>query len=331
MAVRSGLADDRNAPERLGLRGAWVIRPLMAQSDVGMPRPDHPTKHSEIRHAKPITATRWIRAMSGGTQSQMCEADDGHTYVVKSCWNPQGRRTLVNEWIANELYRHCGLSVAVGIPIRIAGTVLADLCKLPSPRYWNLDPSFTLHFGSQLPVNPEQEAIYDFVPAQLLRSVMNLQHFLGALVLDCWLANVDVRQSVFFRGTPKRWVENSMVHSSKKGLIALMIDNGQCFNGGQWSFKTAQPVTPYRAGGVYAGVSGLQSFSPWIERIAAISTNLLDALRTNVPAEWMFQDENALDCLLEDLFRRKSLVPRLLSEVHLRTPSAFPNWKAARS
>ena len=75
-------------------------------------------------------------------------------------------------------------------------------------------------------------------------------------------------------------------------------------------------------------MSGLESFARWIERIAAISTNLLDALRTNIPAEWVFQDENALDCLLEDLFRRKRLVPRLLSEVQLTTPSAFPDWNA---
>ena len=309
-------------------RARWSRLAPTGLFDAGMPRPDHPTNRSKIDLAKPVTATRWIRAMSGGTQSQLCEADDGHTYVVKSCWNPQGRRTLVNEWIATELIRRCGLCVAVGIPIRVDSEVLADLCRLSSPRYWNLDPSFTLHFGSRLPVNPEQQAVYDFVPAPLLGSVLNRQHFVGALALDCWLANVDVRQAVFFRGTPRRWVENSMVHGSKKALIALMIDNGQCFNGGRWSFKTAQPVTPYRASEVYAGVSGLESFARWIERIAAISTNLLDALRTNIPAEWVFQDENALDCLLEDLFRRKRLVPRLLSEVQLTTPSAFPDWNA---
>lgn len=284
--------------------------------------------YARIRRTSPVVAVGRIRSMSGGAQSQLLEGEDGHQYVVKSVWNPQSRRTLVNEWIGGGLFRYCGIATAPSAPVLVNGPVLAELVAVPEiASHWNLDTLIHLHHGSQLPVNPDAKALYDFLPEALLSTADNLDHFIGAMAVDCWIGNVDARQAVFFRGSVKHWARRMNTHRSKMGLIALMIDHGHAFNGRRWMLKDAQPPAPYRGGSVYQAVTGLASFSPWIEQINALSPTMVDDLRMSMPEEWEEGDENALDCLLEDLDRRKSAVPQLLDQVRQAYPAFFPNWR----
>jgi hypothetical protein len=55
--------------------------------------------HPPMKQA-PIKITSLIRRMCGGSQAQLVQGDDGHSYVCKFVGNPQGTRTLINEWIA---------------------------------------------------------------------------------------------------------------------------------------------------------------------------------------------------------------------------------------
>jgi hypothetical protein len=49
--------------------------------------------------------------------------------------------------------------------------------------------------GSECPVNPENTAIFDFLPAKLLPQVVNLPDFAKAFVLDKWPYQTDRRQA----------------------------------------------------------------------------------------------------------------------------------------
>lgn len=274
-----------------------------------------------------VSAVRRLRTLRGGSQAQLVQANDGHIYAVKSFNNPQGRRTLVNEWIATILFRVCGISVAEQSPIAVRCQLLAELrADQETGRWWSADGALP-HFGSRLPVNPDQHAIYDFLPDHLLSSVANLSDFAGALVLDTWLGNVDTRQVVFYRGQLKELPDRPLSNRQQRGMMAIMIDQGQCFNALSWQLNNCSPIKPFQWGNVYTSVAGLDSFGRWLDRIDAITRANLEGLRLTIPEEWIAGDETHLDRLFEDLIRRKAALPQLLTETRENYPVFFPNWQ----
>ena len=48
---------------------------------------------------------------------------------------------------------------------------------------------------------------------------------------------------------------------------AVMIDQGFCFTAGEWNFPGAPLRGLYARNRVYEGVTGRESFGPWIERL----------------------------------------------------------------
>jgi hypothetical protein len=254
-------------------------------------------------------------------------ANDGQTYVVKSINNPQKRRTLVNEWVANALFRNCGLAVAWQSPITIPGDVLAGLRADSEAARWWPDDSAVQHFGSRLVVNPGEQAIYDVIPDPLLPTVVNLSDFVGALVLDVWLGNIDVRQAVFFRGQTKHLHGSSRQHGNSRRLSALLIDHGQCFGGASWKLRGCQPVKPFPWGNVYAGIASQSDFTPWLDRVAEVTLSDLESISTSIPTDWIAGEAANLDELFSDLLNRRSTLPRLLAEVGAANPHRFPNWQ----
>src|SRR5258708_1395797 len=47
----------------------------------------------------------------------------------------------------------------------------------------------------------------------------------------------------------------------------VMIDQGFCFNAGEWNFPDAPLRGLYARSRVYEGVTGMDSFGPWLERL----------------------------------------------------------------
>src|SRR6266568_3579676 len=143
-----------------------------------------------------IQAHRWIQRLRGGAQAHMVECSDGHCYVVKVASNPQGRRILINEWLASAVFTHLG--------IETPETRLVEL----SAEFMATNPEFNFQLGTRsVPIEPgigfgsRLTALnhYDFLPDALLAKVENLSDFLGALVADKWLDNADGRQVSFYR------------------------------------------------------------------------------------------------------------------------------------
>ena len=87
--------------------------------------------------------------------------------------------------------------------------------------------------------------------------VRNLREFAGALVLDKWTCNANGRQALFHRkGRERRY-------------SAAFIDQGFCFNAGEWRFLDAPLRGVYARNGVYRDVTGWESFEPWLSRDGA--------------------------------------------------------------
>jgi hypothetical protein len=269
-----------------------------------------------------LRALEQIRRMRGGAQSHLMRCDDGGYYVVKFQNNPQHRRVLVNELLGTRLAGRLGLPT---VPVEIV-EVSEELIRLTPELAMELPRSRVpcqpgLQFGSRFPGDPRRDALHDFLPDEQLLEVENLYDFAGMLVFDKWTCNTNGRQALFFLeggGKPEPGASH---------YKARMIDQGFCFNAGEWNFPDAPLRGLYARNRVYEAVTGMESFAPWIARIEAQMTErVLDELIRPIPPEWYDDDYDALLRLLEQLHRRRSRVPDLILEAKRSNRRPFPNW-----
>jgi hypothetical protein len=158
--------------------------------------------------------------------------------------------------------------------------------------------------------------VYDFLPDEQLREAVNLADFCGMLVFDKWTCNTNGRQAIFFRA------------AGESRYQARMIDQGFCFNAGEWNFPDAPLRGLYARHRVYEPVRGVESFEPWRARIETKMTeNVLEEVSSEIPPEWYDFDPDALEKMLEQLLRRRKLVRELIVSAWKSTAQPFPNWK----
>lgn len=255
-----------------------------------------------------VTATAYIRKMRGGAQAHLLQGDDGHTYVVKFQNNPQHRRVLINEFIASAILKYLDI---YSPEIAIMQVDEAFLRQNPdvyiSLKHGNTTVQCGPHFASRHPGNPSKTPVYDFLPDAMLRQVLNLHHFLGMLVFDKWVSNLDYRQSIFFRSRVRFGAGPAQL-----GFAAAMIDNGFVFGGAEWAFSEA-PLTGLHANrAVYRDAQSMDDFEPWLHQIARFPEDLLRRACQAIPAEWLATDRYALEQMLERLLRRRARISDLV-------------------
>jgi hypothetical protein len=267
-----------------------------------------------------IRALQQIRRMRGGAQSHLMRCSDDQYYVVKFQNNPQHRRVLVNEMLGTKLARRLGLTTTPVEVIYVSEDLIRltpDLC-IEAPRQ-RIPCQPGAQFGSRYPGDPHQLTLLDFLPDPQLLRVENLHEFAGMLVFDKWTCNTNGRQTLF-RRKPGENAEESEYE-------AIMIDQGFCFNAGEWNFPDAPLRGLYARNRVYQGVIGRESFQPWLTALEErISERVLAALVQEVPPEWYEDDLDALMQVAETLYRRRERVPELLYAAKNTTRQPFPNW-----
>ncbi|HVS89173.1 MAG TPA: HipA family kinase [Candidatus Acidoferrum sp.] len=283
-----------------------------------------------------LRALEQIRRMRGGAQSQLMRCSDGHYYVVKFQNNPQHRRVLVNEMLGTRLAARLGLPTTPGAIIEVPEELIRLTPELTMEMPRSRVPCLPgLQFGSRYPGDPRRLALHDFLPDERLREVENLHDFAGMLVFDKWTCNTNGRQTVFFnemRETSDRSAAASGPAASgneepQTHYRTLMIDQGFCFNAGEWNFPDAPLRGLYARNRVYAGVTGMESFGPWLERIEKRMTEgVLDEISREIPPAWYEDDFDALLRLIEQLLRRRARVPELLLSAKNSNRQPFPNW-----
>jgi hypothetical protein len=264
--------------------------------------------------------------MRGGAQSHLIQADDQQFYVVKFRNNPQHRRVLINETVASVLLRYLQISVPEVVVISVSEEFLAAspaACLQLGSRQVPVEPGW--HFGSRYPGDPDQVAVYDFIPDALLGQVANLREFLGMLAFDKWTANSDGRQAVFFRSRINEWTAART--SRRPGFLAWMIDQGFAFNGPYWDFPDSPLQGLYHRPMVYEAVRGLDDFAPWLERIIHFPVEVIDQAFRSIPLQWIEGEEDSFEALLERLMQRRALVAGLIEACRKAKPAAFPNWR----
>jgi len=276
----------------------------------------------------PVSARHLIRKMRGGAQSHLIAGEDGELYVVKFTNNPQHRRILINEWLSNAFLRYLQIHVPQTALIRVSEDFLAqnpDVYFSVGSRRESVVPG--LHFGSKMSVNPDKVAVFDFLPEKLLGKVENRVEFLGTLVFDKWVGNADSRQAVFFRARAKTWTPLKGEAPARIGFFAQMIDHGFAFNGPHWEFLDTPLNGLYFRTSVYEEVTSLDSFQPWLDMVTNFPIEVIDGAWKEIPREWLDQDEDELEKLLESLLKRRRKVSQLIEDVRRKRASAFPNWR----
>jgi hypothetical protein len=264
-----------------------------------------------------LLAVEHIRRMRGGAQSHLMRCDDGGYYVVKFQNNPQHIRVLANEMLGTRLAAHLGLPVPRTEVIEVRRELIeltADLVMQLGMGRAPCRPG--KQCGSRYPGDPARLTVQDFLPDEPLRQVENLSDFAGMMVYDKWTCNTNGRQAVFF------------VEPGRSRYQAMMIDQGFCFNAGEWNFPDAPLRGIYPRHRVYQQVTGIESFQPWLDRVEQrMSPAVVGEIADGIPPEWYSDEYDQLGELLARLDRRRERVRELIVSARDSVRQPFPNWK----
>jgi len=288
-----------------------------------------------------VRAIEQIRRMRGGAQSHLMRCSGGGYYVVKFQNNPQHRRVLVNELLGTRLAARLGLPITPAEVVEVGAELIRltpELCiELPRSR---TPCAAGLQFGSRYPGDPRRMTLHDFLPDEKLPAVENLFEFAGMLVFDKWTCNTNGRQTIFFEEPVRKGVAESLEAAVAGGNAGnageagarvyrtKMIDQGFCFNAGEWNFPDAPLRGLYARSRVYAGVTGMHSFGPWLERLQKnITEKVLAQCAEEIPPVWYEDDYDAVLRLLERLFQRKGRVEELIFSAKNSNRMPFANWR----
>lgn len=268
-----------------------------------------------------VLAVQAIRKMRGGAQSQLMLGADGNLWIVKFMNNPQHVRVLANELIATRLAAAIGLTVPETDIIEVTPWLVAntpgmmyELGKGERRPY-----AHGLHFGSRFVGGLMPGQAVDYLPDQQLDEVRNLREFAGMLAFDKWAGNCNGRQAVFTR------------NAREKKYRASFIDQGFCFNAGEWTFLDSPLRGIFARNRVYTHVTGWESFQPYLQRIEEIEPSILWEIAESVPPEWYGGNLDDMERLMEQLLSRRSRVRELILSFRNSDRAPFPLWADSSS
>jgi hypothetical protein len=232
-----------------------------------------------------VHATKYVRRMRGGSHACLLRCSDAAHYVVKVQNNPQGRRILANELLGTLLAKKLSLPVAEPAVINVS----REFIQASSEMVIKLGHSSTpmqggLCFGSQVPRdgepnssrNPPLQCVHELLPSNQTKKVANVADIAGMLVFDKWTCNTDGRQTIFVQdGDAERY-------------RAIMIDQGFCFNGIEWSFPDSGLHCIGLYNSVFDRIPNFSTFEPWIENLERkIDREVLAKVAEQIPPSGM--------------------------------------------
>lgn len=268
-----------------------------------------------------VVAVQSIRRMRGGAQSQLMLGADGHLWVVKFQNNPQHLRVLANELIATRMAEAVGLTVPKSDVVEVSDWLIQNSpgMMMELGRGVRERCAAGLQFGSQFVGGLMPGQVVDYLPEPQLDEVRNLAEFAGMLAIDKWTGNCNGRQAVFERRPRERRYR------------AVFIDQGFCFNAGEWMFPDAPLRGVFARNQVYARVRGWASLEPWLSRVEEFAPDRLWAIAGEVPPEWYGGDLGTIERLMERLLERRGRVRELIGSFRDSDREPFPNWGASKS
>jgi HipA-like kinase len=276
-------------------------------------------KPREEAHAvESVRAVEFVRRMRGASQPCLLRADDGGFYVVKFQNNPQHARILANEMLAGRLALLMDLPVCEPAFVDVPAELIAGNPQMEIEIGAQREPCAAgLQFGSRYPGVPGHVLVLDFLPDRLLRRIPNLAAvFLGALVFDKWTCNCDGRQMIFTR----------QAGEEGSAYQPWLIDNGLCFNDGEWNFPDSPVRSVYPRRLVYESVRGFHSFEPFLSQVENLEAQQIEDCVEGIPAAWCGDNPEEIHRLTERLYQRRRRLRQALVDAKNGDLRLFPNW-----
>jgi len=262
-------------------------------------------------------AVQHVRRMRGGAQSHLMRALDERYYVVKFQNNPQHLKVLANEFLATRLAEHIGLPVPAAEIVFVNEWLVRntpELCMESAGHSVPCRPG--LQFGARYVCDPFEGQVFDYLPESMFGRVKDPKVFAGMLVVDKWLGNADGRQAVFYRNPGDRQYKVSF------------IDQGYCFNAGEWTFPDLALHGVYYRNFVYAHVTGWESFEPWLSMVEDLRPELIEEIAGCIPPAW-HGDWEGLGVLVKTIIGRRARVRELIAAFRDSPRKPFPMWGAS--
>jgi hypothetical protein len=237
--------------------------------------------------------------------------------VIKFQNNPQHIRVLANEMLATRL------GLALGLPMpRVEVIEVSDWLveHTPEMRIQVGGREIPCQSGKQLAslyVGTDGPGLtVDYLPRELLASVSNLADFARVLVLDKWTCNADGRQAIFSRKAAR-----------SQRYYATFIDQGYCFNAGEWTFPDFPLRGVYGNNSVYEAVAAWEAFEPALSQAEEMDAQTIWRCAADIPEEWYERDLEGLEQLVEKLSKRRGMIRDLITGFRESPRQPFPNWK----
>jgi hypothetical protein len=275
------------------------------------------TSVRNVPKATRVCAVKHIRRLRGGSQAHLLAGSDGSCWVTKFSNNPQTIRVLANELLAGRLGLALGLPMATVEIIDVPGSLVEQTpCLSIDLGASSLACSSGRQLGSRYVCDPAEGSVFDYLPDPLFQKVANLADFSRVLVLDKWTGNADGRQVVFSKRPRSRYYR------------ATFVDQGYCFNAGEWNFPDSPLRGVYSRNDVYAAVTGWEAFEPVLTRAEEMDIDVIARSAAEIPEEWYDHDRDGLSRIVDDLFRRRSRIRDLITAFRDSSRNPFPKWSA---
>lgn len=262
-----------------------------------------------------LYAVQHVRKMRGGSQAHLIRASDNNYYIVKFQNNPQHIRILAGEFLGNRLGILLGLPMPEVRAIEVSEWLITHTPELRIESVGFSAPCTSgLQLASRYVADVFEDQVFDYMPESMFNRVANADDIPRVLVFDKWTANCDGRQAVFVRPLKGRLYKISF------------IDQGHCFNAGEWTFPDHALHGVYHRNHVYQAVTGWQSFEPTLSRLEGIGLSDLWDIVSEIPEEWYEHDSLGLSKLIKTMYQRRPLVRDLIAGFRNSSRNPFPNW-----
>lgn len=243
----------------------------------------------------PTDIQHGIRRLRGKSQAWLVRGEDDLFYVAKFMDNPKGMQSLIKEWIAGWFLHQLGVFTPRLRLLRLTSETQQREQFHFLQGHHKILVDGSIHLGSPLPCDPDEHAVWDFLPRVLFKSVANLEDFALAFVFDLWTQKTTLRQAAFIR--------------TESSFRAYMIDHSSNF-----TLRVPDAFLP----GLYFDESLYDSLP--MEKLCVKAVGEIQRLPSiqssveTIPKEWLtLVDPEILATLSRQYDRRKMILPEVLA------------------
>ena len=251
-----------------------------------------------------VTAVRDLNLKKGTTRSHAFECDDGRTYCVKF---KDGTRAVINEHVGYALARFLELPVPESRHVLVPQELIDASDDLR-----NRGIAAGVHHGSLW-----LDGCVEFSMTSVNPPLANADVLPGLVVLDNLILNWD-----------RNNVGNNLLQTMADGCLEYRtVDFDEILAGPRWTLETMDMVkTTSNLMSLFPviarSVKDLGSFSPWLEKVEAISMEMVGQVLSEVPSSWEI-GEGEKAAISEFILTRKARVRGVL----MANKTRFANWR----